>query len=561
MVPLADSFQKHYTKFQPSTNMHQIFDFLSRNKLKKGFRILYFFTEPEPNIRHQGDSPMRNHTHSQSKGQAKRQTPPLSIIIFGASGDLTHRKLIPALYSLACDDLLSSNTRVIGVGRTEFTDAAFREQLRNGVEDHARLKPGDISANWDPFSQHISYLIGDYDDKATYNQINQRLQEQQSEVETGGNRLFHMAIPPSLFKTVVHNLGQAGLNHSENGWTRIVVEKPFGKDQESAHQLNHAIHKVFKEDQVFRIDHYLGKETVQNLLTLRFANAIFEPIWNRNYIDHVQISVAERVGVGKRAGYYDQAGILRDMFQNHVMQLLALTAIEPPVAFEAETFRNKKTDVLRAVRPIDRNLRGQYTGRKAIQAYRQEQDVPPDSTTATFAALRLFIDNWRWKNVPFYLRSGKRLATKSTSIAIEFKQVPHLMFPLKDKEKIPPNILYLCLQPNEGINLRLQTKQPGAGMATHSADIDYAYAQDFEQRDLPDAYERLLLDAIQGDATLFTRADEIELAWQIIDPVVKSWQSKDGPACHRYQPLGWGPEAADRFIEQDGRRWHYGCGE
>lgn len=492
-----------------------------------------------------------------SSVQSSTQAPPVSIVIFGASGDLTQRKLIPALYSLACDDLLSPDTRVIGMGRTEFTDKSFREHLKEGVREHARLKPDDLSKNWEDFSQRISYIIGDYDDPKVYQTIQQHLQAQ----DTQGNHLFHMAIPPAVFRTVVDQLGNSGLNHSNDGWSRIVVEKPFGRDEESARELNQTIHEVFQEKQVFRIDHYLGKETVQSLLTLRFANAVFEPIWNRNFIDHVQITVAESVGVGGRAGYYDQAGVLRDMFQNHVMQLLTLTAIEPPVALEAETFRDKKVDILRAVRPIDRSVRGQYASGDDTSAYRQEENVPPNSTTATFAALRLFIDNWRWKNVPFYLRSGKRLATKSTSIAIEFKRVPHLMFPVKEEEQLPPNILYLCIQPNEGINLRLQTKQPGAGMATHSADIDYAYAQDFEQRDLPDAYERLLLDAIQGDATLFTRSDEIELAWRIIDPVLKHWQNKDAPTCHLYPPGGWGPEAAERFIEQDGRGWHYGCGE
>ncbi len=485
------------------------------------------------------------------------QAPPVSIVIFGASGDLTQRKLVPALYSLDCDQLLAANTRVLGVGRTSFDDESFRDHLIEGVQSHARLKPDDLSENWADFSQKIAYLTGDYDDPETYAKIQQRLDEH----ETGGNRLFHMAIPPAVFKTVVSRLGEAGLNRSEQGWARIVVEKPFGSDEASARELNQTLHAVFQEDQVFRIDHYLGKETVQNLLTLRFANAIFEPIWNRNFIDHVQITVAESVGVGGRAGYYDQAGVLRDMFQNHVMQLLALTAIEPPVALEAETFRDKKVDILRAVRPIDRSLRGQYASGEDSRAYRQEEDVPPDSETATFAALRLFIDNWRWKGIPFYLRSGKRLATKSTSIAIEFKQVPHLMFPIEEDEPIPPNILYLCIQPNEGINFRLQTKQPGSGMTTHSADIDYAYAQDFEQQDLPDAYERLLLDAIQGDATLFTRADEIELAWRIIDPVLERWESEDAPPCHLYPPGGWGPQAADHFIEQDGRGWHYGCGE
>ncbi len=491
----------------------------------------------------------------------KENPPPVTIVIFGASGDLTQRKLIPALYSLSCDELLSASTQVIGVARTEFDDQAFREHLFQGVSKNARLKPADDCENWDSFASRISYLVGDYDDPDTYQQLAERIAQNDENFGTGGNRLFHMAIPPAVFTEVVEQMGRSGLNQSEQGWSHIVVEKPFGTNLESARELNKTIHTAFSESQVYRIDHYLGKETVQNLMTLRFANAIFEPIWNHNYIDNIQITVAESVGVGQRAGFYDQTGVLRDMFQNHVMQLLALTTIEPPVAFEAETFRDKKVDVLRAVRPIDRNLRGQYGSGDGVKAYRQEKDVDDDSKTATFAALRLFIDNWRWKNVPFYLRSGKRLATKSTSIVIEFKRVPHLMFPLGDREELPPNILYLCIQPNEGIKLSLQTKQPGAGMETHSADIDYAFAQDFEERDLPEAYERLLLDAISGDATLFTRADEIELAWRIIDPVLERWQSPDGPPCHRYSPGSWGPEQAEGFIEQDGRHWHYGCGE
>ena len=493
--------------------------------------------------------------------QTEQSAPPVTIVIFGASGDLTQRKLIPALYSLACDGLLSDATRVIGVGRTEYDDDGFRNRLLEGVDSYARLKPEGFCKDWEIFAHKLSYLIGDYDDKETYRRLQKRLAEFDETAGTQGNRLFHMAIPPNVFTSVVEQLGNSGLNESESGWSRIVLEKPFGSDLESARALNQAIHATFEEDQVFRIDHYLGKETVQNLLTLRFANAIFEPIWNRNFIDHVQITVAESVGVGDRAGYYDQAGVLRDMFQNHVMQLLALTAIEPPVAFEAETFRDEKVNVLRAVRPIDRSLRGQYGGNDEVKAYRNEKNVDDDSTTATLAAIRLYIDNWRWKNVPFYLRSGKRMATKSTSIAIQFKQVPHLMFPVDKDEQIAPNILFLCIQPNEGINLSLQTKTPGAGMQTHSADIDYAYAQDFEQKELPDAYERLLLDAICGDPTLFTRADEIELAWKIIDPVLAEWESEKAPPCYIYEPGGWGPEEAKTFIEQDGRQWHYGCGE
>lgn len=485
-----------------------------------------------------------------------RTAPPVSIVIFGASGDLTQRKLIPALYNLACGAHLSSQTRVIGVGRTSFDDESFRQHLRDGVQTHARLEEG--CEDWNRFSERLAYIVGDYEDPDTYQQLEKELKRNDQEAGTGGNRLFHMAIPPRVFSTVIQQLAESGLNQGERGWARLVVEKPFGRDLETAEDLNRQIHQVFKEDQVFRIDHYLGKETVQNILTLRFANAIFEPIWNRNYIDHVQITVAEDVGVSDRAGFYDQTGVLRDMFQNHVLQLVALTAMEPPVAFEADAFRDEKVNVLRAIRPVDRSLIGQYGGKGKKKAYRQESGVPDDSDTATFAALRLFIDNWRWRDVPFYLRSGKRMATKSTAIAIEFKQVPHLMFPTGKREDLPPNILYLCIQPHEGIHLQLQSKMPGAGMATHAADIHYDYAQDFDEEDLPGAYERLLLEVIYGDATLFSRADEIELAWELMDPVL---DQKEKMRLCTYEPGSWGPERADDFIEQDGRHWHYGCRE
>jgi glucose-6-phosphate 1-dehydrogenase len=495
------------------------------------------------------------------KQQTERSAPPVAIVIFGASGDLTRRKLVPALHSLACDGLLSPSTHVVGVGRTEFDDEGFRRHLREGVEAYARLKPSDLCRDWPRFADRHTYLVGDYADAETYRRLGEHLAALDEEAGTQGNRLFHMAIPPSVFPTVVEQLSQAGLNQSERGWARIVVEKPFGRDLESARKLNRCIHGAFDEEQVFRIDHYLGKETVQNVFALRFANAIFEPLWNAKYVDHVQITVAESVGVAQRGAYYDQAGVLRDMFQNHVMQLLTLTAMEPPVAFEADVLRDEKIKILRAVRPIETSLRGQYGGDDEFAAYREESNVASDSETATYAALRLFIDNWRWRNVPFYLRSGKRLATKSTAIAIAFQDVPHTLFPVGECESIPPNVLYMCIQPDESIRMRLQVKDPGAGMQTHSADIDYAYAQDFEAQALPDAYERLLLDAIHGDAALFARADEIELAWGLIDPVLARWAGPDAPPLHIYEPGSWGPERADTFLEQDGRHWHYGCGE
>ncbi len=486
--------------------------------------------------------------------QASQNTKSAVLVIFGASGDLTRRKLVPALYHLACAELLPPGAQVLGVAIDELTEQAFRDRLREGMVEYAGIEP-DLHGLWPRFAQRLSYMIGDFNDPDTYRRLRERLAQLDAAGGTGGNHLFYLAVPPRFFPMIVRHLGEAGLNHTQKGWTRIVIEKPFGRDLQSARELNEQVHAVFGEDEVYRIDHYLGKDTAQNILFLRFANAIFEPVWNRNYVDNVQISMLESVDVGHRGAYYDQAGVLRDMFQNHMMQLLSLTAMEPPAAFGARALRDEKVKVLSAIRPVDvrDTVRAQYRG------FWGTPGVAPGSSTPTYAVLKLFVDNWRWQGVPFYLRSGKALTSKTTDIIVEFRRPPLQMFDLPAGQEYVPNSILIGIQPDEGIHVKFQAKVPGSGREGKPVDMAFHYRSSFGIEKLPDSYEHLLLDVLQGDASLFTRSDEIELAWQVIDPVIQAWESHDEPRLVIYESGSQGPVESDEFISRADRIWCRGC--
>jgi glucose-6-phosphate 1-dehydrogenase len=492
-----------------------------------------------------------------------RQAPPVAVVIFGASGDLAGRKLVPALFDLQQAGLLARRFAVLGFSRSALSDEDFRGSMREGVQRFARHKPVD-ERGWQEFSSALHYQCGQFDDPSSYRELADRLAEIDREHGTAGNRLFYLATPPEVFPVIIRQLGAAGLNRPrDEGCVRIVIEKPFGTDLKSARMLNHEILQVFTETQVYRIDHYLGKETVQNILAFRLANGIFEPIWNRNYIDHVQITVAETDGVGTRGGYYDQVGAFRDMVVNHMLQLLAIVAMEPPVAFEAEPVRDEKLKVLKALRRIapeqvgEFTLRGQYTpgtvDDRPVAGYRGEVKVAPDSWTETFAVAKLDIDNWRWAGTPFYVRHGKRLPQRMTEIAIHFKRAPQSLFPGADQ--LEPNVLAIRIQPDEGISLRFAAKAPGATMQLQDVDMNFLYRSSFAHGDdQVDAYERLLLDAMLGDRTLFTRADEVEEAWSWAESILEGFRRRPTNV-HLYSAGTWGPAWADAFIERDGRYW------
>jgi glucose-6-phosphate 1-dehydrogenase len=478
-----------------------------------------------------------------------------TIVIFGASGDLTRRKLIPALYDLYRKERLPAGWRIVGVSRSEMTDEAFREHVESGVQEFATREYDPET--WAAFAENLRYIAGDLSKPEDL----QALDEAISNGEGEDNRLYYLSIAPKLYEESILNLGQSGLADESDGWRRVVIEKPFGHDLASAEALNAVVHSVLQESQVYRIDHYLGKETVQNILVFRFANSMYEPVWNRNYIDHVQITAAESVDIGHRASYYEGVGVMRDMVQNHMLQLLALVAIEPPASFEANAMRDEKVKVLRAVRPIAPEDVARHTVRGQYKGYRDAEGVAPDSDTPTFVALRYYIDNWRWQGVPFYLRSGKALQSKSTEITIFFRRPPHLLFPRPDGSQIPPNSLSICIQPDEGIQFSFQAKVPDTVSKMQSVDMSFEYDEAFGDQSIPEAYERLLLDVLKGDASLFTRSDSIELAWALVDPILEGWSLPTAPPLAFYEPGTWGPEEADTLIRHDGYGWTMGCGE
>jgi glucose-6-phosphate 1-dehydrogenase len=505
------------------------------------------------------------------------QADPCTMVIFGATGDLTKRKLFPALYQLAAEHLLAPSFAVLAVGREPAeNDQSFRERMRAALTESDEVRHFDEEV-WRSLAERTFYVGGDASDATAYETIEERLTEiEQSRPEEERNRFFYLAVPPSVFETIVCHLSTSGLvprqpDPAARPWARIVVEKPFGRSLETAHALNRLVLSLFCEHQVYRIDHYLGKETVQNILVFRFANSIWEPLWNRRWISHVQITAAEEVGVEKRGSYYEEAGVVRDMFQNHLLQLLALTAMEPPASMTADDVRDEKVKVLRSVRWLTPEsipssaVRAQYTAGVTkgtpVAGYRDEPDVAEDSRTPTYAAARFYIDNWRWKGVPFYLRSGKRLARRSSEIAVQFHAPPHLMFGGEGKRReLQPNTLVMRVQPNEGISLNFEAKVPGTAVALTQqvevapVDMDFSYAEAFGETAAP-AYETLLLDVMIGEMTLFTRSDEVEAAWKLIDPLLDYWQAHSASSMPTYPAGSWGPAEADHLIAASGARW------
>jgi len=500
-----------------------------------------------------------------SSGQAEAPRPgtmrsvrtpdPLALVIFGATGDLTRRKLLPAVYRLFREGLLPEGFAVVGFAREPMDDAEFRKRMHAALEEFAEAPAAE---EWSAFAERLSYVSSVFEDAAGFVRLREHLDRLDAERGTGGNRLYYLAVPPDVMELVAEGLGRAGLvrRPGEPHWTRIVVEKPFGRDLASARELNEQLQHVFAEKQIFRIDHYLGKETTQNVLVFRFANLLWEAVWGRNYVDHVQVTVAETVGVERRAGYYEHTGALRDMLQSHLLQLLTLVAMEPPAAYDADSIRSEKEKVLQAVRPLrgEDAVRGRYAASVdgSKPGYREEPGVAPDSRTETFAALRLWVDNWRWAGVPFYLRTGKRLPIRASEVVVRFRPAPHPILDLVEGDTPAPNALVLRIQPEEGISLFFEAKVPGLLGRLQPVSMDFDYSRAFGVES-PDAYERLLLDAMLGDATLFARSDEVEAAWALLTPVLEEWERGGEP--EPYPAGSWGPPSADRLLEEDGRRW------
>ncbi len=495
---------------------------------------------------------------------AETVAPPTAMVVFGASGDLVHRKLLPSLAQIQQRGLLSEHFCLLGCGRTTYTDEQFRQLVRKAFKDQPAIDTSDIET---AFLEKLYYLDGDYNDPAFYNRIKEKLNQIRDKHGVKGCNAFYLAVPPLLYGSITEQLGTAGLSQKDNPHcgrcARLVIEKPFGRDLQSAKELNHTLEKWFDESQIYRIDHYLGKETVQNIMILRFANAIFEPVWNRNHIDNIQVTIAETLGVEHRANYYDHSGALRDMFQNHLLEMMALVAMEPPTSFDADRIRDEKVKFLRSIRPIELNdwnscfIRARYGPGKIhnqeVPGYLSEKEVSPESTTETFVAARLMVDNWRWRGVPFYLRTGKRLARKTTEIAVSFRQVPHSLFSSVGLDDMPPNILILKIQPEEGISLRFQAKRPGSKICMGTLNMNFSYGDVFGV-EMPESYQRLLLDCMVGDQTLFTRFDGVEAAWQLLTPVLESWQNNKSPL-FEYPAGSDSFVQADALPEADGRRW------
>jgi glucose-6-phosphate 1-dehydrogenase len=486
---------------------------------------------------------------------------PCGIIIFGASGDLTHRKLLPSLFHLAVHGLMPKAFHIVGVARTAMSHEAFREKVRESL-------PADADkTKLDDFIKRCTYVAGDYDSSSTYADLKKILAESDKKFGINSCHMFYLSTPPSLYPVIISHLGVSGLAKSsdaDNSWVRVIIEKPFGDSFSSACHLNNEIQKVLKENQVYRIDHYLGKETVQNILMFRFANILFEPVWNRNFVDHVQITACEQLGVEHRAGYYEQSGVLRDMFQNHLLQLLAIIAMEPPSSLEADVVRDQRLAVLQAIRTMtpaevkQNSVCGQYgdgvINGESVPAYRKEKGVNPQSRIPTYAAVKFEIDNWRWQGVPFYLRSGKRLAERQVEIAIQFKHVPTSIFKPLMADQMSPNILKFRIQPDEGISMGFEAKKPGPKLCMTTVMMDFGYQETFKTPP-PESYARLFHDAMLGDQTLFSRSDGVQDSWRIIDPIINYWESKDGPAPDIYPSGSWGPESADRLLVKNGNTW------